>query len=302
MDNFLILFRQLLIMCIFMAVGWCMYKGKLVAAQDSKAFGNLLLYIVMPCAIIKSYCVERTPEKLQGLLFSAVAALLALLLAMAVSSVLFRGKKIERFGIAFSNAGFMGIPIVTAVLGSEAVFYISSFVALLNILQWTYGVAVMTDSLDCIKGKKLAKNPILISMLIGLILFFTQLSLPGVVSSAVSSMAALNAPLAMVVLGIYLAQTDLIRIFNQGYLYYVSAVRLVVIPLLTVVLLKLFPMDSTIRLAILIAAAAPIGSNVAIFAQLHNQDYKLAVREVCLSTILSVLTMPVLVAIAMPFL
>lgn len=265
-----ILIQQLLIMVIFMAVGYFLYKTALVTTQGCKEFGSLLLYIILPAAIINSYCVERTPEKAKGLLLSFFAALAALLLAMLVSSLLFRKKKIERFGIAFSNAGFMGIPIVSAVLGAEAVFYISSFVALLNIFQWTYGVAIMTDSLDCIKGKKLLKNPILISMVVGLVLFSTQLPLPAVVTKSISSLAALNAPVAMIILGIYLAQTDLKSIFIHVWLYYTSAVRLLLIPILTGLLMLLFPADGTIKLAVLIAASAPIGSNVAVFAQIHQ--------------------------------
>lgn len=291
-----ILLRQLAIMAIYMAVGYFLYRKRLVTAQGCKELGNLLLYVVLPCAIVNSYRVERTPEKTGQLLWSLLLSLGALLLAMAVCTVLFRGRKIECFGVSFSNAGFMGIPLVSAVLGGEGVFFISSFVALLNIFQWTYGVVVMTDSRDSIQLKKLAKNPILIAMGAGLVLFFLQPPLPSVVTGAVSALAGLNAPVAMIILGIYLAQTELASVFNAPVLYGAAAVRLLLIPALTAVLLCLLPADPTLKLAIFIAASAPIGSNVAIFAQIHGQDYTLAVREVCLSTILSVVTMPAVIA------
>ena len=296
MEFMSILMTQLLTMAIYMAVGFFLYRASFVTRQGCKELGSLLLYIILPAAILNSYCVERTPEKISDLAFSMAAAFFALLLSMLISALLFPREKIERFGIAFSNAGFMGIPIVSAVLGSEAVFYVSSFVALLNIFQWTYGVAIMTDSLDCIQIRKLAKNPILISMAGGLILFFTQLPLPDVVTQSLSSLAGLNAPMAMIILGIYLAQTDLKRIFIQRRFYWASAVRLLIIPAVTGLFLMVFPTQPSIRLAVLIAASAPIGSNVAIFAQLHHLDYTKAVSEVCLSTILSIITMPAVLA------
>ena len=106
----------------------------------------------------------------------------------------------------------------------------------------------------------------------------------------------MNGPVAMLILGIYLAQVELKSVFSDGILYASAGVRLLLIPALTALCLLLLPLDGTLCLAILIAASAPIGSNVAIFAQIHRQDYSLAVREVCLSTILCVVTIPLLIA------
>lgn len=291
-----ILLRQLMIMAIYMAVGYILFKKKFVSVQGCKELGSLLLYVILPCAIVNSYRVERTPERTGALVWSTAVSLGALALSMAVCAVLFRRRKVERFGVSFSNAGFIGIPLVTSVLGGEAVIYISSFVALLNIFQWTYGVVVMTDSLDSVRPRQLAKNPILIAVVIGLILFFFQPELPGVAAGALTSLASMNGPVAMLILGIYLAQVEWKSVFNAGILYFSALVRLLLIPVLTAACLLFLPLDPTLRLAVLIAASAPIGSNVAIFAQIHHQDYSLAVREVCLSTILCVVTMPVVIA------
>lgn len=291
-----VLLRQLTVMAIYMAVGYFLFKKKFVSVQGCKELGSLLLYVILPCAIVNSYRVERTPERTRALLWSTLVSLGALILSMAVCGVLFRKKKVERFGVSFSNAGFIGIPLVTSVLGAESVIYISSFVALLNIFQWTYGVVVMTDSLDSARPRQLARNPILIAILIGLVLFFFQPPLPGAAVGALSALAAMNGPVAMLILGIYLAQVELKSVFSDGILYASAGVRLLLIPALTALCLLLLPLDGTLCLAILIAASAPIGSNVAIFAQIHRQDYSLAVREVCLSTILCVVTIPLLIA------
>ena len=297
MELSLILLKQLVIMFLFIGVGLVMARKKMISEEGSRALSNLLLYGILPAAIMNSYWVERTPERQQGFWHSFFLSLAALLLSMAVSAICFRKKRIEHFGVAFSNAGFMGIPIVTAVLGTEAVFYISSFVALLNIFQWTYGVVVMTGSRECIQMKKLMRNPILISMAAGLFFFLTQIPIPQVLRQAVSSFAALNAPIAMIILGVFLAGEDLKRLFVGRDLYAGALARLVLIPFCTLVLWRLFPVDHTIRLSTLIAASAPVGSNVAVFAQMNHLDYAHASKVVCLSTVLSVISMPVIVGL-----
>lgn len=301
MELILILLKQLTVMFLLMAVGYWLFKTKKVTAHGNKELGTLLLYAVLPCAIVNSYIsVDFTPEKLKGLLWSFAAAALSLALAILVSRLAFGNKhKIEHFGTAFSNAGFMGIPIVQAVIGTEAVFYVAAFVALLNILQWTYGVVVMSGKKEAISLKKLATNPIILSMLLGVGLYILQIPIPSTIRTAISNLAGMNAPVAMVVLGAYLAQMPLHQVFNEKYAYLSTLLRLVVIPVISIAVLFLIPLQyRDIRLATLIAACAPVGSNVAIFAEINGLDYTRAVKGVCLSTICSILTMPIVVGIA----
>lgn len=122
---------------------------------------------------------------------------------------------------------------------------------------------------------------------------------PSVVRLAVSYLAGMNAPVAMVIMGVYLAQLTVKDLFTEKYAYLSSILRLVVIPLLTIAVLSLIPGQyKDIRMAAFIAACAPVGSNVAIFAQLNQLDYGRAVKSVCLSTVFSILAMPVMVGIA----
>lgn len=219
-----------------------------------------------------------------------------LLLSMAVAALLFRGSGIDNFAAAFSNAGFMGFPLITALLDSSAVFFAAGFVALLNALQWTYGQWLLSRDVRQIRLRAVLGNPIILSLLAGLVLFFTQIPLPGLVTDTVSALTALNAPLAMIILGVYLAQTDLLRMFRTGRLYWVSAVRLVLIPLLSLAVLMLLPAEyRDIKAALLLVAAAPVGSNVAVYAQKLNLDYTWAVQTVCVSTLLSIVTMPAII-------
>lgn len=295
MATVFIVLRQSIIMFVYMAIGGLLFKKGLITKEGSKSLANLLLYAVLPCVVVKSFCVARTPERMSGLLVSFLAALGILLLAMAVSHLLFQKNPIDDFGAAFSNAGFMGFPLVAAVQGSEAIFYAAGFVALLNALQWTYGQSLISGDPSYRSPKAILKNPLVLSLLLGILIFCFELPVPAIASDLLAALAALNAPLAMVILGVYLAQTDAKTLFNDPHLYVVAAARLVLIPLLTARMLKLLPAQyAAITTTLVIVAAAPIGSNVAVYAQKLGKDYAYAVRGVCLSTLLSAITMPLL--------
>lgn len=300
MDIIFLLIRQNIVMFLYLMIGYFLCKKKILTETGSGEIGKVLLYVIMPMAIIRSYIRVFSVEMLAGFLISFVTSAGALLLAMIVSTLFFRGKSaIHQFGAAFSNAGFIGIPLVQMTLGEEAVFYVASFVALLNILQWTYGVFIMTRDKTVIGLRKIRTNPIVISFVAGLLLFFLPIRLPELVSGVVGTLASMNGPLAMIVLGAYLAQVPFRELFLDKQTYLCTGVRLVVIPLLTVFVLMAIPRQyDTIRIAVLLAAAAPVGSNVAIFAQLYGKKYTDAVKDVCLSTIFSILTLPTVMVLA----
>ena len=300
MEIVVLLLRQNLVMLVYMMIGYFLYKKKLVSAGGSADIGRILLYIVMPAAILKSYLADFSRERLEGLFVSFLAALLSLLLSIAAARIAFSKEQgIERFGAAFSNAGFIGIPLVQMTLGEEAVFYVSSYVALLNILQWTYGLVTITGDRSLISVKRLRTNPILLSFLAGIALFLLPVSLPETAENVVGTIAAMNGPLAMIVLGVYLGQVPLRSLFCGRVVYRSAKVRLIVIPVLTMALLFVFPEKyHMLKLTILIAASAPVGSNVSIFAQLYGQDYMQSVKEVTLSTLLCIITLPLILGIA----
>ena len=300
MEIVVLLLRQNLVMLVYMMIGYFLYKKKLVSAGGSADIGRILLYIVMPAAILKSYLADFSRERLEGLFVSFLAALLSLLLSIAAARIAFSKEQgIERFGAAFSNAGFIGIPLVQMTLGEEAVFYVSSYVALLNILQWTYGLVTITGDRSLISVKRLRTNPIILSFLAGIALFLLPVSLPETAENMVGTIAGMNGPLAMIVLGVYLGQVPLRSLFSGHVVYRCALVRLIVIPVLTMALLFVFPEKyHMLKLTILIAASAPVGSNVSIFAQLYGQDYMQSVKEVTLSTLLCIITLPLILGIA----
>lgn len=290
---------QIIMMFLLVGVGFVLYRSKKISAEGSKTLGNILIFISLPCVIINGFRVEYSPERLTGLLISSLAAAVVLLLSVLISTFVFRKDGIAIFASSFSNPGFFGIPLILSCVGNDAVFYVASFIAFLNLLQWTYGVFVMTGQKGALSPAKILKAPFMIAIIIGLILFFSGIPVPDVIAKCLTHLSNLNTPLAMFTIGVYLAQTDIGAIFKTPRLYLLSAVRLLLIPILSLLILSLIPAaHNSLKLALLITAACPVGSNVAVYAQLHNQDYRYAVQTVVISTLLAVVTMPLLVQLA----
>lgn len=291
---------QTLVMFLYMLIGYILSRTGKLSEQGSKDLASILIYLILPAVIIKSFCETFTTEKLVLFSISTLLAAVALGLCMGISRIVFRKAPIDFFSASFSNAGFMGIPLVQSLFGIEAVSFLVGYIALMNLLQWGFGLRVLTGGKVKLHIKTVLTNPLLISPFIGLFLFCTGLAekLPGPVITAVNGIAGVNGPVAMIVLGSYLAKSDLKSLFLTGRQYRLSAVRLILIPLAVMAVLAFVPVDPTIRMAVFIASAAPVGANVAVYAQLFDLDYPYACQSVALSTILSILTMPPMIVAA----
>lgn len=321
MDTMITIAWQVVTMFLLAAVGYWMYRSGKISGEGSKTLGNILIYLSLPCVIIDSFLVERTGVRMTGLLVSALASAAVLALSMGISRLMLGRHAIDNFAASFSNPGFFGVPLIAASFEPGAVFYIAPFIAILNLLQWTYGVSLLKKSDEkgllpperqrdaaCGEGtgramaellRRLVKAPFMIAILIGLFFFLTALPMPEAVDRCIGYIAGVNTPLAMFTIGIYMAQTDVRKLFTKPQLYRVALVRMVAIPLASMMLLSLLPYSMRIvKFTVLIAAACPVGSNVAVYAQLHNKDFGYAVETVVISTLLSLLTMPLLVGAA----
>lgn len=293
MSSIVTLVSQTLTMFLLAAVGYLLFRRGKITPEGNKVLGNLLIHIALPCVIINGFMVERTAQRMVGLLVSALCAAVILFVSILCARLAFKKDPIAHFAAAFSNPGFFGIPLILSSIGNDGVFYVAAFIAFLNLLQWTYGAALMTGKKGGLTFKSVIKAPFMIAIIIGLLLFFTQLPLPGIITKTLGYIKELNTPLAMFTVGVYLAQTSIRKMFFRKSLYLVSLVRLLVIPCITMLLLCLMPpawYDA--KLALLLVSACPVGSNVAVYAQLHDQDYPYAVETVIISTILSIITIP----------
>ena len=294
-----ILLRQIAIMALLAAVGVYLSRKGFLSPQGTKDLGAILLRVIIPCVIVKSYITEFSRERLLELALSAGLALIGFILAMVISYLVFgKRRRLENFAASFCNAGFIGIPLAQAIIGDDGVFYIAASVALLNLFQWTYVVYIMADRKDAISAKTIAKNPVVIAIVIGVVLFVSQIPVPGIVTSTLGYIAGMNTPIAMILMGTYLAKLPLKKLLDKRA-YGCVLFRLVIIPAVILLVFWVLPVSNAdIALAAFLAAATPVGANICVFAQQYDCDYEFSVVTVCLSTLLSVITVPLLVSFA----
>lgn len=298
-----LLLQQTTIMFILIGVGYVLTKFKMLSLDGSKELSTLLMYVALPAVIIDSF-LSAGKEGASDLGMSFLLAAIGMLVAMFVAFLFYGTRKgIDNCGASFGNVGFMGVPLVVATFGDSSVIYVTGTIALLSILQWTYGVVIITKSTDTIKIKQLIKNPVIVSVIIGVVLIYLPFHLPSVVLEPISFAKNMNTPLAMIIVGISLAQTNILPVLKQWDMYLVATVRLIIIPLVTMLVFKSITFASReMLLAMMVVLSTPIGSSIAIVAQVYNADAKRAVQQVCFTTLLSIITIPVIMGIVESFL
>ncbi len=302
-QDFLIVSTQVVILFILIAIGFLCGKINFINESTSKNITNIILYIVTPCVIIDSFQREFETELLFNLGITVISAIGIHVLSIIIAHLVFRDKKdatqcVLRFGTVFSNCGFMSIPLQSAILGSEGVFYGAAFVAVFNIMIWSYGLISMSGDKKAISAKKLIINPGVIGVFVGLILFVFSISLPTIIKSPIEYMSMLNTPLPMIIIGYHLSQIDLIKSFKNKQQYIAITLRLVVIPLLSLLFMWLLGVRDIVLVACTIAASAPVAATTTMFAGKFEKDTTLSVNLVSLSTLFSIVTMPLIVGFA----
>lgn len=294
----LTLLQQTLVMALIMGVGFVLSRKGAIRDETALDLGKILTRIVIPLVIIQSFWTDFSFDRLSNLIISLALSTISLAISIVISHRIFHRNGVAEFASEFSNAGFIGIPLLSSTLGVDAVFNITCLIAMLNIMQWTYGRYQISRSKDIISMRSIASSPMLISFFIGMLLFLLRVPQPKIIGTFLGDISYLNTPIAMIILGTYLAKTTLRALFLQPRLYLIGMCRLILAPIATLAVFLLLPVDHTVRMSLLIASAAPAGSNVAIFSHQLGKNRELACNAVCLTTLLSIVTMPSIVALA----
>jgi len=299
-------FIQVAVMFIIMLIGLICYKKGMISEETGAQLSKFLLLVVNPCVILRAFQIEYNPSLARGLLISVVLAVVSHLVSIIVATVVIRkdaGRKeyiIERFAIVFSNCGFMAIPLIEVVLGSEGVFYASTYVAVFNIFTWTYGAAIMKGKMSSKDILDTLRSAPIISIIVGLVIFFFSIRLPGIITSPINFIADVNTPLAMVVTGIYLARTKIGDVFRNPRIFLVCLMRLVVSPLIMILLFVFFGADEgvrTILISNLIISACPTAASTLMMSRMFGNNAEYASSIIAVTTILSIATIPVMIFI-----
>ncbi len=301
-SRFFVVLLQVLTLFLLIGTGFAAGKLKLVTAAGTGEMSALLLNVVVPCVVIHSFQTPCDPDTLRTLAVGAAALSLCYVIWTGVVQLFFRREEPSlraplRYGSMYANAGFMGLPLIQAVLGDEALIFAVVSMVVFNIFSFTLG-AMMVGGRDAFTLRKVFLNPGVIAAAAGLPLLLTGITLPGPLYKAVGFIADLNTPMAMIIIGAQMARAGLASTFRNPKLYMASALKLFLMPAIAAAVLLPLGLEPLFFVSAVILAGAPTAAATSMFAERFGRDAERAAQLVSLSTLLSILTLPVLTVVA----
>ncbi len=299
----LLLMEEIIKLFVIMFMGYAVVKAGLMKSSESKSVSVILVYLVIPCVIIKAFQVDYTPDVQKGLFLAIAAAvavhILFLLITIPLKKI-FQMDVIEQATSIYSNAGILVIPLVQELLGQDYVIYSSAYIAVQLILLWTQGKNMLCEE-EKLEWKKIFLNVNIISIIAGIVLFLFRIKLPAGVQDVLGMMNNMIGPLGMLLAGMAIAEVPLKSIFTKKRNYLSVALRLLLYPVLGLFLMKAIQIvvnlenSSQILLTVYLACVTPACASVTSMAQLYDKDAAYASSLYVLTTLLSIVTMPVMV-------
>lgn len=287
---------QIFTMFIIIMLSILCYKAGFVDDNGNKTLSNILMYLVNPCIIFESYQKEFDERLVRGLIISFGLAVAAHLIGILAAQLFIRGKNTdiinERMAVIYSNCSFLAIPLVNRIYGLEGVFYLTAYITVFNVFIWTHGVIFMGGRESRSEAVKALYSPAIVSVLVGLVLYFAQIRLPGLILEPISSISKMNTPIAMIIAGICIAQTDIRKTLFKWRIYLVCFLKLLVVPCILILIVKPLLGSGMVSGVSVIAAASPVATMCMIFAVRYDKDSRYASELFAVSTLLSMLTIP----------
>lgn len=296
----LTILKQTIIMLILITVGIVCSKTKIISKESNKDLSKFVLQVVNPVMIFMSYQTDYKPELVKNLLLTFVLSLGAYAVTILLAYLLIPSKKgreteLERFSAIYSNCGFMGIPLVNALFGMEGVFYLTAFITVFNLIVWTHGIILISGEKSMKNIVKVLYSPTIIAIVLGIITFFLQICLHEVPAKALEFISQLNTPMAMIVSGVTMAETNVLKLLKKGGVYYICFLRLLLLPAILAALLSPLGISEKVRLTVIVAASAPPAAMCTLQCIRYGRNSVYASEIFTAGTILSVLTLPLVV-------
>ena len=300
MEISLILAEEITKLFIIMAMGWALVRARVLKTEDSRVISAIIVYLVAPCIIISSFQIEHSRQVVSGLVFSFAAALFLLLAAVLGRAL--RLDTAEKLTVVYTNAGILVLPLVQAMLGGEYLVYSCAFIVVQLILLWTHCRCVLSGSAG-IGWRKILFNLNVISIFIGGAMFLLGVRLPEIVDGTLKMTGSMIGPLGMLLAGMVIADVPARRIFGDRRRYLASALRLVAAPVILLLAFKIcgaaqmIPDGKNILLVVYLAGVTPACATVTSMAQLYGDIGDRTGVLYVLTTLLSIVTMPLVIAL-----
>ena len=299
----LLLMNQIIQLFIMIFMGFIIVKAKLLKAEDSKILSVIVLYLIIPCVIINAFQVDYTPQTVKGLLIALAGSVMTQVILLIVVSILgrvFHLNEVEVASIYYSNSGNLIVRIVTFILGKEWVLYGCVFMSVQLVFIWTHCKKIISrkSTYDWIK---IVLNINMISIAIGIVLFLTRIHLPAIINNTLSAIGSMIGPASMIVTGMLFAGMDFKQIFANKRVYFVSFFRLIIVPVIALFLIKCSQLSkfssngNKLMMIVFLAIITPSASTVTQMCQVYGNDSQYASAINVVTTLLAIVTMPLMV-------
>lgn len=300
MDNFVRMFHLQMMLFLLMAVGVLFRRRNIISESGRKTLSDLTVNLILPCNIIESFLGEwNVSENLLRHCLVALGISLGIQVAALYLSMLFfapvsRDKKnIFRYGLIVSNSSFIGIPVVGELYGNLGVLYTSFFQIPIRIMMWTAGLSLFTNVDKKESFQKLIKHPCIIAIVIGAFLMIASVPLPSFLGDTIAGLSKCTTPLSMITVGAMFANSKWSDFLDPSILYY-CLIRLIVFPAIVFGAVRLLGIDLVLGNVAVLLSAMPMAATTAILADKYNYNGETASRSIFVSTLLSIVTLPVI--------
>ncbi len=296
-----LVFQKLVVLFLIMGVGIFLTHKEIFTKDVTFRLSKLLTTYVAPSLFVSSFISQDFSLQRLYLLLIMIGFAFFLLITriVLVKFLLADDRNMDQYATLFANVGFMGTPLAEAVGGANAVFFISGFVVANQIMQWTYGIFLISNGKTKINFRSVLTNPAMIATVIGFLFFVAPFDLPVELTDTVATIAKLNTPLSTLVLGSYFYKANFKEIFLYKPAYYSAFLRLFVTSAISIFMIWLLPVDAyDMKLAFTIASSSPTAMNAALLSQVYGGDYEYGSRLVLLTTVLSLVSIPLMMSLA----
>lgn len=299
----ILLMEQIIQLFLMIFMGFLIVKAKLLNSEDSKILSIIVLYLIIPCVIINAFQVDYTPQTVKGLLIALAGSVMTQVILLIVVSILgkvFHLNEVEVASIYYSNSGNLIVPIVMFILGKEWVLYGCVFMSVQLVFIWTHCKKIISRE-SVYDWRKIVLNINMISIAIGIVLFLTRIHLPAIINNTLSAVGSMIGPASMIVTGMLFAGMDFKQIFANKRVYFVSFFRLIIVPVIALFLIKCSQLSTfssngnKLMMIVFLAIITPSASTVTQMCQVYGNDSQYASAINVVTTLLAIVTMPLMV-------
>lgn len=302
--DIMVVFQTMLKLFLLLVLGFVLFKCHIFDEYTNKKISALIVNVASPMLIISSIAgVEGSNKSIVFLMIGAgILMYIGFIILGKIINRLFPFPKkdwpVYECMVVFANTGFMGYPVLLDVFGQEAVFYASLIHMAFNFFVYTYAIMCLTkgdDSEFKLNFKQLL-TPGIILIFVGIFIYLFDIQLPSVLMDTINSVGSLTAPLSMMMIGSSLAVYPIKDSFTDWRSYVFAFIRLMIVPFVTMLICRLIHIDPYYANITIITNAMPVGSMVLMLATQYNANVKIVTRNIVVSTLLSVITIPIVVA------